>query len=60
MKEKISLVILGCAKNLVDSEVLIGGLKSENYDIVSEVNCLVKSSNKIPVFLYLECFTFII
>ena len=28
--------------------------------IVSEVNCLVKSSNKIPVFLYLECFTFML
>ena len=28
--------------------------------IVSAVNCLVRSSNKIPVFLYLECFTFII
>ena len=38
MKQKnISLVSLGCAKNLVDSEVLIGGLKSENYNIVSEV-----------------------
>jgi len=37
MKEKISLVSLGCAKNLVDSEVLIGGLKSENYDIVNNI-----------------------
>ncbi len=36
-QKKISLVSLGCAKNLVDSEVLIGGLKSENYDIVNEV-----------------------
>ena len=29
-------------------------------EIVSAVSCLVRSSNKIPVFLYLECFTFII
>ena len=29
-------------------------------EIASEVNCRVKSSNKIPVFLYLECFNFII
>ena len=34
MKEKISLISLGCAKNIVDSEVLIGGLKSENYESV--------------------------
>ena len=34
MKENISLISLGCAKNLVDSEVLIGGLKSENYNLV--------------------------
>jgi len=37
MKNKVSLVSLGCAKNLVDSEVLIGGLKSENYEIVSNI-----------------------
>jgi len=37
MKQKISIVSLGCAKNLVDSEVLIGGLKSENYHIVDKV-----------------------
>ena len=37
MKEKISIVSLGCAKNLVDSEILIGGLKSENYIIVDNV-----------------------
>jgi len=36
MNNKISLVSLGCAKNLVDSEILIGGLKSENYEIVSK------------------------
>ena len=37
MSNKISLVSLGCAKNLVDSEILIGGLKSENYEIVKKV-----------------------
>ena len=37
MKENISLISLGCAKNLVDSEVLIGGLKSENYNLVETI-----------------------
>ena len=36
MSDKISLISLGCAKNLVDSEVLIGGLKTENYNLVEE------------------------
>ncbi len=34
--KKISLVSLGCAKNLVDSEVLVGGLKYENFEIVDK------------------------
>ena len=34
----ISFISLGCAKNLVDSEILIGGLKSENYSIVNDIN----------------------
>ena len=29
------MVTLGCAKNLVDTEVLVGGLKNNNYDIVN-------------------------
>ncbi len=29
------MISLGCAKNLVDSEILIGGLKQENYKIVN-------------------------
>ena len=29
------MISLGCAKNLVDSEILIGGLKQEKYEIVS-------------------------
>ena len=31
---KVSMVTLGCAKNLVDTEVLVGGLKSNQYDII--------------------------
>ena len=34
---KISLVSLGCARTLVDSEVALGGLKKEGYDIVADV-----------------------
>ena len=37
MKQKISLVSLGCAKNLVDSEILIGGLKSESYEVINDI-----------------------
>ena len=33
-KKKISLISLGCSKNLVDSEFLIGGLKNENFEII--------------------------
>ena len=32
---KVSMVTLGCAKNLVDTEVLVGGLKNNHYDIIS-------------------------
>ena len=32
---KVCMISLGCAKNLVDSEILIGGLKQENYQMVS-------------------------
>ena len=31
---KVSIITLGCAKNLVDTEVLVGGLKSNQYDII--------------------------
>ena len=34
--KKISLVSLGCAKNLVDSEILVGGLKKEKFTIVQK------------------------
>ncbi len=32
----ICMISLGCAKNLVDSEILIGGLRQENYNIVQK------------------------
>lgn len=35
-QQKISLISLGCAKNLVDSEVLLGGLKKAGFSIVKE------------------------
>jgi ribosomal protein S12 methylthiotransferase len=33
--KKIALVSLGCAKNLVDSEVMLGALKKARYDLVA-------------------------
>ena len=33
---KVCMISLGCAKNLVDSEILIGGLRQENYEIVQK------------------------
>ena len=32
-KKRVNLISLGCAKNLVDSEILLGGLKQTNIDI---------------------------
>ncbi|NQU34020.1 MAG: 30S ribosomal protein S12 methylthiotransferase RimO [Bacteroidetes bacterium] len=37
MKKKINIITLGCSKNLVDSEVLMGQLK-ENYSIAHDSN----------------------
>ena len=34
IENKVSLVTLGCAKNLVDTEMLVGGLKNNSYEIV--------------------------
>ena len=34
--QKICMISLGCAKNLVDSEILIGGLKQESYEMVQK------------------------
>ena len=44
-ENKVSMVTLGCAKNLVDTEVLVGGLKNNQYDIneihrdINEIQC---------------------
>ncbi|MEO6162576.1 MAG: 30S ribosomal protein S12 methylthiotransferase RimO [Candidatus Binatia bacterium] len=35
-KQKFSIVSLGCARNLVDSEVMAGLLQKSNYEIVAE------------------------
>ena len=35
---KVSLVSLGCARTLVDSEVALGSLKKEGYEIVQDVS----------------------
>ena len=61
--KKISLVSLGCAKNLVDSEFLIGGLKNANFlitdypeesDIVIVNNSSIESLYKKLDELYLK------
>jgi ribosomal protein S12 methylthiotransferase len=36
MAEKINIVSLGCARNLVDSEVMAGVLRQAEYEVVSE------------------------
>ena len=35
-KHKVSLVSLGCPKNLVDAEVMLGHLPPERYEIVTD------------------------
>src|SRR3972149_8576836 len=34
--QKVSIVSLGCSKNLVDSELILGSLKNAGYEISSE------------------------
>ena len=36
MKKKVSLVSLGCPKNLVDAEVMLGHLPADRYEIVTD------------------------
>lgn len=38
MKKKIGIVSLGCPKNLVDTEVMLGHLKREGYEITGNKN----------------------
>ena len=35
-RQKLHLISLGCAKNLVDSEILLGGLKHSKFDVIDE------------------------
>jgi len=35
--EKVSLISLGCAKNLVDSEYILGRLHEKGYSVVTEM-----------------------
>ncbi|HDY74996.1 MAG TPA: 30S ribosomal protein S12 methylthiotransferase RimO, partial [Candidatus Marinimicrobia bacterium] len=35
MKHKINIISLGCAKALVDSEILLGGLKQNQVEITN-------------------------
>jgi ribosomal protein S12 methylthiotransferase len=36
--KKVALVSLGCAKNLVDSEVMLGILENQNYELVPDMD----------------------
>ena len=36
MREKVSIISLGCARNLVDTEVMGGLLQQAHYEVVSE------------------------
>ncbi len=35
---KVALISLGCAKNLVDSEVMLGHLTQNNYTLVTDLH----------------------
>lgn len=37
MSEKVALINLGCPKNLVDSEVMLGHLRSQGYELTADV-----------------------
>ena len=47
-QNKVAMISLGCAKNLVDSEMLVGGLKQENYE-------MVKSSDDADILIVNTC-----
>jgi ribosomal protein S12 methylthiotransferase len=36
IKQKVSMVSLGCPKNLVDAEVMLGVLSKEEYEITTD------------------------
>ena len=35
-QDKINIITLGCSKNIVDSEVLMGQLKANNFNVEHE------------------------
>src|SRR6478672_6673677 len=35
-KDKVNIITLGCSKNMVDSEVLSGQLRANEYDVIHE------------------------
>ena len=37
-KKKLHLISLGCAKNLVDSEILLGGLRNTQFDVTENLD----------------------
>ena len=42
--KKINIITLGCSKNIYDSELLIGGLQKNNFEIVNDIvdaNCVI-------------------
>ena len=38
LNQKLNMISLGCAKALVDSEILLGGLRNEKFEITKEPN----------------------
>ena len=40
-RKSVNLISLGCAKNLVDSEILLGGINQTNLDIVKTQRMLI-------------------
>ena len=38
-KNKVNVITLGCSKNLVDSEVLMGQLQANNFDVKLAFGC---------------------
>jgi ribosomal protein S12 methylthiotransferase len=39
-KNKVNVITLGCSKNTVDSEVLMGQLKANKIDVAHESDCV--------------------
>lgn len=38
MEKKLGYISLGCAKNLVDTEVMLGLLKEDGYEITEDLS----------------------